>query len=199
MLRVTLGAILVLIGAIGTTAADEPAKEKDAKKSEAQIKGYEQLSLKDLDGKVVTAKDLKGKIVVFEWIEPMCPTCQRHAKEGSINHLVAKYKDKKDVVILGVCTSRNTDVEGMKAFAKERDLKYRILMDPTGAVGRMFGAQKTPHMYVVKDGAKLYEGALDDDARGSKSEKERVNYISKALDEILAGKKVSTPSTKPYG
>ena len=63
----------------------------------------------------------------------------------------------------------------------------------------MFGAQKTPHMYVAKDGAKLYEGALDDDARGSKSEKERVNYISKALDEILAGKKVSTPSTKPYG
>ena len=56
-----------------------------------------------------------------------------------------------------------------------------------------------PHLYVIKNGKKLYEGAIDNDARGRKADGERVNYVSKALDELLAGKKVSTSYTKPYG
>ncbi len=178
--------------AVDYVQADEP-KKSDKKAQSLNFK------LKDTDGKMFDTAKMKDKLIVLEWIEPGCPTCRRHAKEGSVNHLVKKYAKKKDVVVVGICTSNRTDTAAMKAFAEQHKLGYKILMDPTGQVGRQFGAKKTPHMFIIKNGKKLYEGAMDDDARGRKPEAERVSYISKALDEIIAGKKVSTSYTKPYG
>ncbi|MEM7235773.1 MAG: redoxin domain-containing protein [Planctomycetota bacterium] len=198
MQRLSLLLCLVAIGFGATLVnADEPKKaDKKAEKKSAKKLDFE---LKDLDGKTVKLSDLKDKYVVLEWIEPTCPTCKRHAKEGTVNHLVKKYAKNKDVIVLGVCTSSRSDARAMKAFSDQSKLQYRIVMDPTGKVGRQFGAKKTPHMYIVRNGEKLYEGAFDDDPRGRKAEAERVNYISKALDELLAGKKVSTSYTRPYG
>ena len=42
-----------------------------------------------------------------------------------------------------------------------------------------------------------YSGGVDDDPRGNNAN--RVGYVDKALAELSAGKKVSTPKTKPYG
>ena len=78
-----------------------------ARADEAEKKGKKALAfkLKDTDGKLLDSASLKDKFVVLEWIEPACPTCKRHARENSVNHLVKKYAKKKDVVILGICTS----------------------------------------------------------------------------------------------
>jgi len=57
----------------------------------------------------------------------------------------------------------------------------------------MYGAKTTPHMFVIdKDGKLVYAGGIDD----IKSAK---NYVSSALDELLAGKTVSKQSSTPYG
>ena len=54
-------------------------------------------------------------------------------------------------------------------------------------------------MFVIAtDGTLVYEGAIDNDPDGDKSS-DKVNYVQQALDEILSGKPVSTPQTKPYG
>ncbi len=113
--------------------------------------------------------------------------------------LVKKYKGNKEVVILGVCTSSRSDKDTVNAFKKKHSLNYPVLMDTTGKVGHMFGAKKTPHMFVLKNNQIVYSGAFDNDPRGSKEHGERVNYISKAVDELLSNKKVSTKKTKPYG
>jgi hypothetical protein len=76
-----------------------------------------------------------------------------------------------------------------------------VLLDTDGKVGKLYGAKTTPHMYIVDpQGTLVYQGAIDDkptadpaDIPGSK------NYVKAALDESMAGKPVSEPSTKPYG
>ncbi len=187
---------LLVIAGIGSFAAiDAPFSRAD----DAPKKKAPSFSLKDTQGKTHTLEQYKDKFVVLEWIEPACPTCRRHAKDSTVNSIVKQYKKNKDVVILGICTSSRTDAKGMQAFMDKHKLNYTVLMDPTGEVGRMFGAKKTPHMFVLSKGKVVYGGAMDNDPRGKLAHDQRVNFISKALDELISGKEVSKFSTKPYG
>ena len=80
-----------------------------------------------------------------------------------------------------------------------RAAKY--LMDDPGAMGRAYGAKTTPHMYIIDPAGKVvYNGAIDDkrstDLEDVKTAK---NYVVAALDEMKAGKPVTTATTTPYG
>ncbi|MGB8871311.1 MAG: thioredoxin family protein, partial [Rhodomicrobium sp.] len=76
-----------------------------------------------------------------------------------------------------------------------------VLLDPEGAIGHLYDARTTPHMFIVnKDGTLVYMGGIDDkptsnpdDIQGAK------NYVRAALDEVLAGKPVTEAVTRPYG
>jgi len=52
---------------------------------------------------------------------------------------------------------------------------------------------------ISPDGILRYSGAVDDDPQNEKADKDKVNYVSKALDEVMAGKSVTISETKPYG
>jgi hypothetical protein len=55
-------------------------------------------------------------------------------------------------------------------------------------------------MFIIDaKGTLVYAGAIDNDREGKLSPGERVNYVQKALDEVLAGKQVSEPETRSYG
>ena len=154
-------------------------------------------SLEDHNGNVVKLEDHKDKIVVLEWINPGCPFVVRHYKAKTFATLAEKYKDK-DVVWLAIDSSHFTTNDKNKAWAEKHDLSYAILNDASGEVGKAYGAKTTPHMFIVKDGMVVYNGAIDDDPRGKKGD-DAINYVDKALQELLAGSAVSTPKTKPYG
>ena len=59
-----------------------------------------------------------------------------------------------------------------------------MLFDPTGVVGKMYGATNTPHMYVIdKAGVLQYAGAIDDKPNTRKSDVPGAqNYVRAALD-----------------
>jgi peroxiredoxin len=170
------------------------ADEKD--KAAAGGRAAPAFSLKDTKGTAHTLDQYKDKIVVLEWTEPGCPYVIRHAKAGTMAKIASDYKGK-NVVFLGVCTSKFTDAAAMQKFLDEQKISYPVLMDTTGATGKAYGATNTPHMFVIKGGKILYEGAIDDDSRG-KNEKV-VNFVRNALDEIIAGKAVTKAKTEAYG
>lgn len=156
-------------------------------------------TLGDHAGNKVSLSDFEGKIVVLEWLNPDCPFVVRHYKEGTMKGLEAAYDDK-GVVWLTVNSTNYMDAEANAAFAEKEGVDWKILVDQDGTVGHAYGAQTTPHMYIIDaKGVIVYAGAIDDDPRGGKAASERTNYVAKALDEVLAGKAVSTPETKPYG
>jgi peroxiredoxin len=155
-------------------------------------------SLEDQNGNKVSLSDFTGKIVVLEWLNPDCPFSRHHYEAKTMPRLSEKYKDK-DVVWLGI-NSTNYATKGVDAdWVAKNQLIYRILDDHAGAVGKLYGAKTTPHMYIVdKSGTLVYKGAIDSDPSIS-GKADAVNYVEKALDELLSGKPVSTPETKSYG
>ncbi len=178
---------------------ERPARPRIDVQSESAGKRAPAFELNSFDGKTVSLSDYRGKIVVLEWFNFECPLSLYHYKtKNTMVELAKKYKDK-NVVWLAVNSTNHTTPEPNKAFAERHGLPYLILDDRSGKVGRAYGAQTTPHMYIINPrGNLVYEGAIDDSPMGRKKEGV-INYVDNALAELTARKAVSTPKTKPYG
>jgi peroxiredoxin len=153
--------------------------------------------LTDQAGQTHRLADLRGKIVVLEWINPQCPYVQRHYQARTMTSLVSAFPSDR-VVWLAVDSSHFVQPEGSEAWRTEHGMTYPILQDASGAVGRAYGATTTPNMYVIDaQGVLRYQGAIDDDPRG-RVETPR-NYVREAVQALLDGGAVPTPQTQPYG
>ena len=158
--------------------------------------------LKDLNGKNHSLADLKGKVVVLEWVNPNCPFSDRHAREKTMSELSKKYGT---VTWLGINSTSPEHRDYLQpaahlAWAKENGINYSILYDPTGATGHAYDAKTTPHMFIIDESGKIvYNGAIDDDPSGRKPRPERVNFVNGALSAEQGGKTIDPASTKPYG
>jgi peroxiredoxin len=154
-------------------------------------------TLTDLNGEQVTLSKIAG-VRVLEWVNPDCPFVQRHYKAGTMKRLAAGY-GAKGVTWLTINSTNYMDAAANQSFADAYGLSQRILVDQDGKVGHLYGAATTPHIFVVDAGGKIiYAGAIDDDPRGTGGAAV-TNYVAAALDEVLAGKPVTTPETTPYG
>lgn len=154
-------------------------------------------TLSDTEGQPVKLGSFAGKIVVLEWINPDCPFVQRVYQSGIMKDLATEY-GRKGVVWLAVNSTHYMDAAASRQWKEKYALPYPILDDRAGAVGRMYGAQTTPHMFVIdKSGKLVYAGGLDDDPRGDRDKPG--DYVRQALDALLAGKVVALAETKPYG
>jgi len=181
---------------------ERPARQRRDVQDESSGKRAPNFELNSFDGKSVSLSDYRGKIVVLEWFNFECPFVMYHydllSTRTTMIDLAKKYKDK-NVVWLAVNSTNHTTPAANKAFAKQYRLPYLILDDRPGKVGRAYGAETTPHMYVINTrGNLVYEGAIDDSPMGRKKEGV-INYVDNALAELTAGKAVSTAKTKPYG
>lgn len=158
-------------------------------------------ALQTFDGKTVNLADYKGKTVVLEWLNFECPFVKHHYEKAStMIDLANKYKDR-NVVWLAINSTSHTTGAPNKAFSAKHKLPYPLLDDRSGKVGRAYGAKTTPHMFVITPtGSIAYEGAIDNSPLGNTpAGQEPVNYVEKALTELLAGRELSTPNTTPYG
>jgi len=154
-------------------------------------------TLPDLKGAQVTLSKLEG-VRVLEWVNPDCPFVQRHYTAGTMKKLASDY-GAKGVSWLTINSTSYMTAEANQKFAQAHGLSQTILLDPSGAVGHLYGAATTPHMFVIDASGKIvYAGAIDSDPRGTGGAGV-TNYVAAALDELLAGKPLSTPETTPYG
>jgi peroxiredoxin len=153
--------------------------------------------LADLDGAMHRSDDLRGRVVVLEWFNPQCPyVVAAHGENGALRDAAARYAER-GVVWLAVNSGHDghpTADPAANARAKELwGMRYPILRDVEGRVGKLFDAKTTPHMYVLdRRGVLVYAGGHDDAESGER-------LVEKALDEVLAGKPVGQPTSRNYG
>jgi peroxiredoxin len=189
----TFASALMVVGAVSFSAAREKAAAAASVGAPAP-----QFALQDQNGKTVNLSDLSGKVVVLEWFNDGCPFVQAHYKSGDMNATASKLAEK-GVVWLAVNSTSGTNADHNKQIAAEWKIDRPILDDASGAVGKMYGAKTTPHMFVIdKDGKLAYIGAIDNNPNGDKKDN-KINYVEKAVSEILAGQSVSEPQTRSYG
>ena len=111
--------------------------------------------------------------------------------------MAERYADE-DVQFIGINSNRQDSLEEIGHYARECKIEFPLLKDPGNRVADEFGAVRTPEAFVLdEDRVVRYWGRIDDQfgvgyARGKKSASE----LTRAIDEVLAGKPVSTPGDR---
>jgi peroxiredoxin len=163
-------------------------------------------SLPDAHGKTHSLADYRGKYVVLDWFNPECPMVAKHYGGGHMQKLQEEYA-VKGVVWLSINSSAAgkeghlTPETAQKQMADWKMNNTSLLIDTEGTAGRAFGAKSTPHMFIINpEGTVIYNGAIDSKPTPNPADISASNNCVKlALDEALAGKPVTTATTKPYG
>ncbi|MDB5273518.1 MAG: thiol-disulfide isomerase or thioredoxin [Chitinophagaceae bacterium] len=159
--------------------------------------------LKNIDNKEVSLsdyKEAKGYIIVFTCNH--CPYAK--AYEDRIIDLQKKYGKTYPVIAINpndAVKYPDDSFENMRKRASDKKYPFVYLHDDTQSVAHLFGATKTPHVYLVqKEGVKnviKYIGAIDNNYQDSKAATEF--YVASAIAELEAGKDVSIKETKAIG
>lgn len=160
----------------------------------------------DADGRTRNLSEFAGKTVILEWTNHDCPYVRKHYNSATMQTL-QKDMAKEGIVWLSVISSpvgEQGHVDGARAkeLSVQRDAAPAgILLDPNSRMARAYGAQTTPHMYVIDPkGTLAYMGAIDDKPSSSASSLNGAkSYVRQAVAELKAGRPVSEASTKAYG
>lgn len=163
-------------------------------------------SLAGADGQTHSLADYKGKTVVLEWTNADCPFVKKHYSGGNMQSLQKTYTGK-DVVWLSIISSApgkqgHVDAAGASKIVKEKSaMPTQVLLDGKGDVGRLYEAKTTPHLFIIdKSGKLVYAGGIDSEPSADPADIATATpYVKNALDELLAGKPVTTAVTRPYG
>jgi peroxiredoxin len=145
--------------------------------------------LVDLDGQRVALSDYRGRPVLINIWSAECPWAERadRALAGRLGQ----------VALLTIAPNENEPSGLLRQAAAERGLAP-VLPDPGQRVARLYGAQTTPHYFLVDPGGRLaYQGALDD-----VTFRRRVptrSYVLEAIAALESGRPVEVQETPGYG
>lgn len=163
-------------------------------------------SLKDTDGDTHSLSDYEGQYVVLEWMDFRCPYVGKHYGSGNMQQLQKKYTDENVVWLsmYSVAPDHRKYEPPEKMAAKNRELggnQTAMLMDPSGKVGKTYGATNTPHMYVINpEGRLIYRGGIDDKPTTDEADIEgATNYVRAALEASMNGEEIDVQKAPPYG
>ncbi len=96
------------------------------------------------DGKKVSLKDFRGKIVFLNFWASWCEPCRDEMP--AMERLYQEFKNKNFVVLAVSVKDRKQDAID---FAKELKLSYPVALDPEGQVGLLYGAWGLPTTYLI--------------------------------------------------
>lgn len=177
----------------------------------AQAQGYqvgdqaENFNLKNIDGQMITLYDYqdatKGAIVIFTCNH--CPYAR--AYEDRIIELDKMFREKGYPVIAinpnDPVLQPQDSYDKMIERAKEKKFPFPYLFDKTQEVYKLYGAKRTPHVYVLnKEKGNFivsYIGTIDDNYKDASAVTK--TYLADAVNALLKGEKPSPDFTKAIG
>ena len=179
--------------------------------SQALGQGYvvgdkaENFKLKNVDGEYISLYNYtpaeKGAIVIFTCNH--CPYAV--AYEDRIIETDRKFRSKGYPVI--AINPNDPELvpedsfEKMQVRAREKSFPYPYLLDKTQEVYKMYGAKRTPHVYLLNkengDFMVSYIGTIDDNYKDASAVEKQ--YLDDAVTALLNGDKPNPDFTKAIG
>ena len=192
MFKKVIFVFLIIIPLIALVAI-RAGKEKDIPSKPSKIENF---SLPDASGKIHSLSNYKdSKAIVVMFIATECPVSNAYNKRMA--KLYNQYKEKK-IAFVGINSNKQESVSDIKNHSEKNGLKFTILKDDKNKIADMFDASFTPEIYVLNPATYdiLYHGRIDDSRDESNVESKD---LANALDELLAGKKITIANTKAFG
>lgn len=131
-------------------------------------------------------------VVVFLGVE--CPLSRLYASR--LNDWHDKYPG---VTFRAVDANDHDSADDVAAFAEE--FRFSVPFTKDGTLARRLGATRNPEAFILVGERIVYRGRIDDrytPGQPHRAEPKRFD-LELALQEVLAGKPVSVPQTKPVG
>jgi peroxiredoxin len=149
--------------------------------------------LPDLNGHPHRLSDYRGRIVVVNFWSAECPWSERADK-----YLMATMRQLPDqVAVLPIASNANETDEMINGVMHQRGLTF-VLRDAGGEVAEAWGAETTPHAFVVDaSGILRYRGAVDDVTFRQRTPSRF--FLDEAVEALLAGHPPAVTQAPAYG
>jgi peroxiredoxin len=150
-------------------------------------------SLYDLNNQLHSLRDYQGRITVMNFWSAECPWVERTDREIQLR--LSSWAPA--VVFLYIASNPNESMDLLQTTSKERGLPV-VLRDTHQNVANLYGAQTTPHFFVIDStGILRYQGAFDDVSFRKRTPS--IQYLDEAVEALLAGRPPNPEYTLPYG
>jgi peroxiredoxin len=151
------------------------------------------ITLPDLEGRQHSLQNYRGRVVILNFWSVDCGWCER-VDPLLLPHLAAW---GAQVALLTVAANANEPPEQLKTAATARGLPV-VLLDARQTLANAFGAQTTPHFFVLdQEGVLRYRGAFDDVTFRQRTPTQA--YLIPAVEALLQGRALDPADTPAYG
>ena len=138
------------------------------------------------------------KLVIFSCNH--CPYAQ--AWEDRIINIQKKYKSSGLSTIMISSNDAEKYPEDnftkMKERHSEKKFNFSYLYDETQEVAKMYGAERTPEVFLFNElGLLKYQGTIDDNYEDENNVNKK--YLEDAIESLIEGKDPEISSTEPVG
>jgi peroxiredoxin len=161
---------------------------------------YPPETLKASDGSELSLGDARGRAAtVIMCMSVECPISNEFLP--AIQELAARY-EPQGVRVIGINPNAGETLEAMAEYARQHQLRFPFVKDDGGKVSRRLLFSVTPEARVFDRAGKIvYQGRIDDRYRagGGRPGAEIRPDLARALDELLAGERITQSRTRPVG
>ena len=98
------------------------------------------------DGKKLSLKDYRGKLVFLNFWATWCTYCR--TEMPAMDRLYREFKSKGFEIL---AVNVKDDRKAALAFVKDLKLSYPIMLDPEGEIGLLYGAWGMPATYLIDE------------------------------------------------
>jgi len=154
--------------------------------------------LHDYRGAEQDSADWQQQFVVVAFLGTECPLAKLYGPR--LANLASQY-EPKNVGFVAIDSNRQDTLAEMAQYARVSKIEFPFLKDPANTVADLFGAVRTPEVFVLdRQHTIRYRGRVDDQfGIGFSRNEPKRHDLTIALDELLSGKDVTTPETPAAG
>jgi alkyl hydroperoxide reductase subunit AhpC len=110
----------------------------------------------------------------------------------------AELWEEQGVTLVMIACNAGETIEQMRDMADAYGITNPILLDEGNVVTDAYGAQTTPHVFVLDStGRVIYQGAVDD--RTFRQPEPTINYLDAAVEALITGQRLTISDTPAYG
>ncbi|WP_339908464.1 redoxin domain-containing protein [Symmachiella dynata] len=165
----------------------------------APAKSVEDFKLRSHLGREWSLSDFADKkVVVITFLGTECPLAKLYGPR--LTELQQQFADQS-VAFIGINSNTQDSNTELSNYAERYKIRFPLLKDVGNHVADAMQAERTPEVFVLdKDRKVRYHGRIDNQyGVGVSRDTVQRHHVAVAVEELLAGKPVSLPKTKPVG